>query len=130
MQRLRCPALRGALAQPQLLRRYSWLRAGLMAVIDARSRTIPGVCTACIAASGIAWRISLNEADIAGSLAVAFAAWALLAIGNRLSCALRGERGIGGGDVRTLPVVVGVLGASGAVLGLSASAGALAAYLP
>lgn len=101
----------------------------LMAVIDARSRTIPGVCTACIAASGIAWHIGLNEADITGSLAVAFATWALLAIGNRLSCALRGERGIGGGDVRTLPVVVGVLGASGAVLGLSASAGALAAYL-
>lgn len=101
----------------------------LMAVVDARSRTIPGVCTLLIAATGVAWHAAADVGALATSAAMAACAWLLLLCSNRASRAIRGEDGIGGGDVRTLPAVIGVLGPYGTPAGLTAAALALVAYL-
>lgn len=104
----------------------------LMALVDARSRTIPTACTALIAVSGIAWRTAVGWGGwegLATSAALGTGTFALLAVSNAVARAARGREGIGGGDVRTLPVLAFVLGADGAAAGFLAAALALAAHL-
>lgn len=104
----------------------------LMALVDARSRTIPASCTALVAVGGIAWRTTIGWGGLEGvavSAALGAGTLALLAASNAVARATRGREGIGGGDVRTLPLLVFALGANGATAGFLAAALALSAYL-
>lgn len=104
----------------------------LMALVDARSRTIPAVCTALVAAGGVAWRTAVGWGGWEGlisSAALGAGTFALLAASNAVARAVRQREGIGGGDVRTLPLLAFALGVDGATAGFLATALALTAYL-
>lgn len=100
----------------------------LMAVVDARSRTIPSVCTAFVALSGTAFALCSEQSALTCAF-VALGAWALLTVANLTSRKVRGENGVGGGDVRTMPFALGAVGPYGACAGMVAAAIALAAFL-
>lgn len=99
----------------------------LTAVVDARSRTIPFACTAFVGATGASF--ALCSCHGMAGLAVAAGTWALLSAANLVSRKARGEDGVGGGDVRTMPLALGAVGPTGAALGLLAAALALAVAL-
>lgn len=104
----------------------------LMALVDARSRTIPTACTALVAAGGVAWRTAVGWGGwegVASSTALGAGTLALLVASNAVARAARQREGIGGGDVRTLPLLAFALGADGATAGFLATALALTTYL-
>ncbi len=128
-------ALLSACAENELVGATGTLFAAacwLMALVDARSRTIPAICTVLVTIGSIAWRTAVGWngwGGLAASAALGAGTFALIVASNAVAKAIRGREGIGGGDVRTLPPLAFALGIDGAAAGFLAAALALAAYL-
>lgn len=101
----------------------------LMALIDVRTRTIPTLCTLAIVFSGVFWKLSLPSPDLLLSVLCSAGMLVLLVGANAISKALRGSDGIGNGDMRTLPLLIFVLGPDASSLGLFVAAIVLLIYL-
>lgn len=86
---------------------------------DLSERTIPNGCSAVVALSGIVW--SASHGLLARSLAGAVAVLALMVLVAAIFAAVRGEPGVGGGDVKLLSAVAAWVGPVGGLLVVGAS---------
>lgn len=86
---------------------------------DLSNRTIPNGCAAVVALSGIAW--SASHGLLARSLAGVAAVLALMLLVAAVFAAVRGEPGVGGGDVKLLSAVAAWAGPVGGLLVVGAS---------
>lgn len=86
---------------------------------DLSDRTIPNGCSAVVALSGIVW--SASHGLLARSLAGVVAVLALMVLVAAIFAAVRGEPGVGGGDVKLLSAVAAWVGPVGGLLVVGAS---------
>lgn len=86
---------------------------------DLSNRTIPNGCAAVVALSGIVW--SASHGLLARSLAGVAAVLALMLLVAAVFAAVRGEPGVGGGDVKLLSAVAAWAGPVGGLLVVGAS---------
>lgn len=100
------------------------LACAVMALVDAKSRTIPLSVTATMGAFCAAWVLSERPASsLPETVACSLVCLASLAAVNALASFRGKERPIGGGDVKTMPLVVAAVSPEG--LAAAACAGCL-----
>lgn len=97
----------------------------LMAIVDAKSRTIPLSISLSIAASALSWSaFSQGAVSTAQAIVCAGACWIALRLANASAQSRGRSKPIGGGDVKTLPWVTAAVFSDG--LASAACAGCLA----